>query len=64
MTIEISGKKYEISELKNEWRVEKDLSEKVKVTLKVSKELCETFENLMAYLAKNEGLFEGAWYRG
>lgn len=64
MTIEIKGKKYEISELKNEWRVERASGDKVELTLKVSKELCETFDGLIAYLAENEGLFGGAWYRG
>lgn len=64
MTIEIKGEKYEISELKNEWKVERPSGDKVELTLKVSKKLCDTFDDLITYLAENEGLFGGAWYRG
>lgn len=56
-------KRYTVTELANEWKVNLS-SGKVSTTVKVSKELCGSLEELREYLEKSDNLISGAWRNG
>ena len=56
MIVEKNEKTYTVTETLNKWVVKSDIG-KLSVSVEISKELCNSFEDIQRYLYDNDELF-------